>query len=103
MFELLECIYGHFDILAARHRVFKIETIGDCYVAVTGLPQAQPEHAVILCKFAAACLRKMETLMRELSATMGGEDTAALGVRAGIHSGPVTAGVLRGQKSRFQL
>lgn len=32
-----------------------------------------------------------------------GPDTAALDVRIGIHSGPVTAGVLRGKKSRFQL
>ena len=30
-------------------------------------------------------------------------DTGDLCLRIGIHSGPVTAGVLRGQKSRFQL
>ena len=28
---------------------------------------------------------------------------ADLGMRFGLHSGPVTAGVLRGEKSRFQL
>jgi hypothetical protein len=32
-----------------------------------------------------------------------GPDTSDLGIRVGIHSGPVTAGVLRGEKSRFQL
>lgn len=32
-----------------------------------------------------------------------GEDTAELAMRFGLHSGPVTAGVLRGEKSRFQL
>ena len=30
-------------------------------------------------------------------------DTTDLALRIGLHSGPVTAGVLRGQKSRFQL
>ena len=30
-------------------------------------------------------------------------DTGELSMRFGIHSGPVTAGVLRGEKSRFQL
>ena len=30
-------------------------------------------------------------------------DTTDLSIRVGLHSGPVTAGVLRGQKSRFQL
>jgi hypothetical protein len=32
-----------------------------------------------------------------------GPGTAELAMRFGIHSGPVTAGVLRGEKSRFQL
>jgi class 3 adenylate cyclase len=32
-----------------------------------------------------------------------GKDTADLGFRVGLHSGSVTAGVLRGSKSRFQL
>ena len=31
-----------------------------------------------------------------------GPGTEALGMRVGCHSGPVTAGVLRNQKSRFQ-
>jgi class 3 adenylate cyclase len=36
VFELLETLYGAFDEVADRRKVFKIETIGDCYVAVTG-------------------------------------------------------------------
>jgi hypothetical protein len=32
-----------------------------------------------------------------------GPDTTDLQIRVGLHSGPVTAGVLRGSKSRFQL
>ena len=32
-----------------------------------------------------------------------GSDTAELQLRVGMHSGPVTAGVLRGEKARFQL
>ena len=36
-------------------------------------------------------------------AKFGGEDTARLAIRVGMHSGSVTAGVLRGEKSRFQI
>ena len=32
-----------------------------------------------------------------------GPDTAELQMRFGLHSGPVTAGILRGEKCRFQL
>lgn len=33
VFELLEALYGAFDAIAARRGVFKVETIGDCYMA----------------------------------------------------------------------
>jgi class 3 adenylate cyclase len=42
-----------------------------------------------------ALTRKLETAL--------GPDTADLALRLGIHSGPVTAGVLRGERARFQL
>jgi class 3 adenylate cyclase len=88
--------------LAARLRVFKVETIGDCYVAVTGLPDPQPSHAPKMVRFASGCILKMSQLVHELSVTLG-PDTRDLKLRVGLHSGPVTAGVLRGQKARFQL
>ncbi len=44
----------------------------------------------------------MKELMSELETTLG-PDTADLTVRIGLHSGPVTAGVLMGARARFQL
>jgi class 3 adenylate cyclase len=34
---LLEVLYSAFDKIASQRKVFKVETIGDCYVAATGL------------------------------------------------------------------
>lgn len=42
VFVLLQTVYQSFDILANKHKVFKVETIGDSYVAATGLPHEQP-------------------------------------------------------------
>ena len=53
-------------------------------------------------RFARDCVRKMSMLTRKLEVRLG-PDTADLKIRVGLHSGPVTAGVLRGDKSRFQL
>jgi hypothetical protein len=36
VFTLLETVYFSFDEIAKRRRVFKVETVGDCYVAVCG-------------------------------------------------------------------
>jgi class 3 adenylate cyclase len=102
VFELLETIYSAFDIIAAKRGVFKVETIGDCYVAATGIPQPQADHAVILVKFAQDCMTQFSQLTHDLVATLG-EDTAQLEMRVGLHSGATTAGVLRGAKGRFQL
>ena len=88
--------------IAKRRRVFKVETIGDCYVAVTGLPEPRKDHATVMARFSKDCLAKFNELVSALEVTLG-PDTGDLNLRTGLHSGPVTAGVLRGEKSRFQL
>jgi class 3 adenylate cyclase len=102
VFVLLETLYGAFDEIAVRKGVFKVETIGDCYVAVTGLPEPQPDHAMIMVKFATLCREKLLCIVKDLADVLG-PDTSNLTMRIGLHSGSVIAGVLRGQKSRFQL
>lgn len=102
VFKLLESVYQKFDEIADRLGVFKVETIGDCYVAVSGLPEPRKNHAVVMAKFAAECIREMAKLTTMLEASLG-PSTSDLGMRFGLHSGPVIAGVLRGQKARFQL
>ena len=44
----------------------------------------------------------LRILTKKLEVTLG-PDTGDLAMRIGMHSGPVTAGVLRGERSRFQL
>eukprot|EP00980_Cylindrotheca_fusiformis_P015107 scaffold4170_cov79-Cylindrotheca_fusiformis.AAC.1 len=102
VFVLLETIYGAFDKIAYRHNVFKVETVGDCYVSAVGLPEPVEKHTLVACKFARECKMKMTELTRKLEVSLG-PDTGELDIRTGIHSGQVTAGVLRGERSRFQL
>jgi hypothetical protein len=45
---------------------------------------------------------KLSALTKSLE-TLLGPDTGDLSMRMGLHSGPVIAGVLRGERSRFQL
>jgi len=66
VFQLLETIYHVFDLLAPRHCVFKLETGGDCYVAVTGFPDPRIDHAVLMVRFARHILSKFEELTKKL-------------------------------------
>lgn len=102
VFTLLESVYSAFDKIAMRRGVYKIETVGDCYVAVTGLPEPRKDHAVAMARFARDIIYKMSELTKSLETSLG-PGTADLTIRVGIHSGPVTAGVLRGERARFQL
>jgi len=102
VFRLLETVYRAFDLEGSKAGVFKVETVGDSYVAVTGLPDAREDHAIMIAKYSIKCLLKFNVLAKRLEPHLG-PGTASLGMRFGLHSGPVTAGVLRGEKSRFQL
>lgn len=64
-------------------------------VAVSGLPEPRKDHASVMARFARDCLQAMNDLTKKLEISLG-PDTADLALRVGLHSGPVTAGVLRG-------
>ena len=55
-----------------------------------------------MARFAQDCMHKLDRTVERLSAALG-EGTDELALRTGMHSGEVTAGVLRGEKGRFQL
>lgn len=135
VFRLLETLYAAFDEIAKQRKIFKIETIGDCYVAVVGLPTPRKDHAIVMVRFANDCIHRMKQVVNDLEPSLGQvryiptlhpskdfnrkrthasmlcshfrslsqKDTSALALRVGLNSGPTTAGVLRGEKSRFQL
>jgi class 3 adenylate cyclase len=71
VFTLLESIYSSFDAVARKRGVFKVETVGDSYVAVTGLPDPQEDHAIIMSRFARDCRVKMNEVTRKLELTLG--------------------------------
>ncbi|KAG7370377.1 adenylate/guanylate cyclase [Nitzschia inconspicua] len=102
VFTLLETLFNAFDAIAKKRNIFKVETNGDCYVAAAGVPEPMKDHAVHMAKFAIACQAKMKQVVQHLEVWLGPE-TGELSIRIGIHSGAVTAGVLRSDKGRFQL
>ncbi|CAJ1930877.1 unnamed protein product [Cylindrotheca closterium] len=102
VFTLLETLYGSFDRLTKNSKVFKVETVGDSYIAATGIPKYHRDHAVSMVQFAHRISKEMSAMTKMLETTLG-PDTSDLLLRIGIHTGPVTAGVIRGDKARFQL
>ena len=101
-FQLLYFVHSAFDKVAKRRKILKVESVKDSYLAVAGVPTPRDDHAVVMVRFADECNREMSSLVQYLEKMLG-PDTSSLSMRFGIHSGAVTAGVLRGAKARFQL
>ena len=55
-----------------------------------------------MARFANECMKDMKRVTKDLEPTLG-SSTGELMLRVGIHSGSVIAGVLRGERQRFQL
>ena len=71
-------------------------------MAAAGLPSPCVDHAFVMTQFALECRDRTSAVVNQLRETLG-DDTGDLKMRFGLHSGAVTAGVLRGKKARFQL
>ncbi len=93
--ELHACFKG-FDEICSKHNIEKIKTIGDAYLAVSGLPQADEHHAEHVVN-AALEIREFMGKRREIL----GEKTFE--IRIGINSGSVVAGIVGVKKFAYDI
>ncbi len=84
--ELHTC-FKAFDEITRKYNIEKIKTIGDAYLAVGGLPVADPMHAQRVVHAALDINEFMQQRRRQL-----GDKTFE--IRIGIHSGSVVAGIV---------
>lgn len=93
--KLLNKIFSKFDLLAEKHGLEKIKTIGDAYMVVGGLPRTRPDHA--------EAIAQMALDMQQEIARFKGNDGEPFRLRIGINTGPVVAGVIGTKKFTYDL
>ncbi|MDW6020413.1 adenylate/guanylate cyclase domain-containing protein [Mesorhizobium sp. BAC0120] len=94
--ERLNRVFSQFDMLALRLGVEKIKTIGDAYMAATGLPEPQPDHTDLIAQFGLGML----TVLEQINGTT---HDSPLRIRVGIHTGPVVAGIIGHHKFIYDV
>lgn len=97
--DLLDRLYLRFDMLSHKHDVFKVETIGDAYMAATNLVKGQDDHVKRIAEFAIDAVKAA-------NGTLIDRDDPSKGfvkVRVGFHSGPVVANVVGSRSRRYSL
>jgi class 3 adenylate cyclase len=92
---LLNELFEIFDDLAEKHKLEKIKTIGDCYMAVAGVPDRSPTHAQQMADFSLEALAALKSQNKQMSRN--------LEIRIGMHSGTVAAGIIGRKKFAYDL
>lgn len=93
--EMLNELYTELDKLVEKHKVYKVETIGDAYMVVGGAPDRVPaplaaERVALFALDALEFVKKFRT-----------KDGNQIYIRAGLASGPTVAGVVGQAMPRY--
>jgi len=86
MMASLNKLWVQYDLLAKKWGIYKVETIGDAFLGVSGCPDIVSDHA-------ARCVNFSIDIMQMVS-TFRTVTDEPIQIRIGLNSGPVTAGVL---------
>lgn len=91
----LSDIYQKFDEIMIEEHIEKIQVYGDGYLAVCGLPEKNPEHAI-------HCVNAGKKIFSYLKERNKSSDIQ-WNARIGIHTGPLVAGVIGERKFSFNI
>lgn len=94
--SMLNGMYSIFDTLTERNNVYKVETIGDAYMVVSGAPEKDQNHAEKVCDMALDMVEAITDLKDPSTGTH-------LRIRVGVHSGAVVAGIVGLKMPRYCL
>ncbi|XP_033012755.1 uncharacterized protein LOC117050916 [Lacerta agilis] len=96
--EMLNNLYVCFDTRIESYDVYKVETIGDAYMVVSGLPERNgTKHADEIAKMA------LDLVAAVRQVVIPHMPSGKLQLRAGIHTGPCVAGVVGYKMPRYCL
>lgn len=94
---MLNNMYTAFDQISEQHNVYKVETIGDAYMVVSGVPERSKYHAEHVADLALDMISAMPTLVDP------SKSSPHLKIRIGVHTGMVVAGVVGLKMPRYCL
>jgi len=94
----LDFLFKKFDAIISKYNIEKIKTIGDAYMCASGLPTPNTDHAE---NIVSASIEIQQWMNRP--SPQGEGMGVRWQLRIGIHSGPVTAGVVGDKKFAYDI
>merc|ERR1719422_108125 len=98
MVTMLNSMFGMFDVLSDTNKVYKVETVKDCFVGVAGAPERCKNHAELIMDMAL----DMRDVVQFVKDPRPGTD-GHIKIRLGSHSGQVVGGIVGNKCPRYCL
>ena len=100
--EMLNTMFGIFDVLSERNNVYKVETVKDCFVGVAGAPEKVKDHGEKIMNMALD-MRDCVAFVKDPRPEMADKDDGHVKIRLGSHTGQVVAGIVGSKCPRYCL
>lgn len=95
--ELINGLYQGFNEATDKYDTFRVESIGDAYLVISGAPTAVSDHAT---RIAYTSLAMLETTKHVRAPNKAG---SCISVRIGIHTGGLIWGIIGEEVPRFVI
>ena len=99
LIQQLEKYFSKFDEIILKYNLEKIKTIGDAYMALSGVTEDDPEPAIRGC-LAAIEIRDFMRSERDVAIALKRDFWE---IRIGLHMGPLVAGIVGSTKYSFDV
>ena len=99
LIDELDKFFLEFDTIVEKHNIEKIKTIGDAYMCAGGIPQKNRTNPI---EVVVAAL-EMQARIQEIQKQTLKDRKEYWGLRIGIHTGPIIAGVVGSKKFSYDI
>ncbi len=97
LIQELDKYFSEFDKIVEKYNVEKIKTVGDSYMCAGGIPKKNSTNPIEVVAAALEMQYRLSEMQRD------SQDGETWGVRIGIHTGPIIAGVAGGRKLSYDI
>ena len=100
IFTVLNYVIGLIDTIVLNNNCERLKTIGDCYMAMSGIPQRSSEHSFDLAKVALEVMTNLQ-ISPEIQLLL--PKNYSITFRIGLHCGPVSAGLIGNNRFQYDV